>query len=132
MAKLDGYYTFTHPESGVSQTFGPNDDLPDWVDTSPDHVGTGESKAVDQDADDYEVAGPGLHEGEAERLEEEAKAEARRAADRDRKAKQRAGAKNQTAAQLKAAAEAEEKRKAEETAAAEKAQADAAAQGGGQ
>jgi uncharacterized protein (DUF1800 family) len=125
MAKLDGYYTFTHPETGISETFGPGDDLPDWVDTSPKHVGTGEPDEVDQDADDYEVAGPGMHDGEAARLEEEAKAEARRAADRERKAKQRA-AKTSTDAQVKAAAEAEQKRKDEEAAAAE-----AAAQGGG-
>lgn len=133
MAKLDGYYTFTHPETGISETFGPSDDLPDWADTSPKHIGTGDPEELDQDADGYTVAGPGMREGEAERLEEEAKAEARRAADRERKAKQRAAkgstdaqVKGSTDAQVKAAAEAEEKRKAEEQAAAD------AAAGGGQ
>ena len=110
--KLDGYYTFHNTETGESQTFGPDDELPDWVDTSPEHVRLqGDEEPSDEEA--LPVPGPGQRTGEG--MTDEEKEEARKRYDRERKARARAAAKAQadTDAQLKAAQEAEAKRAAE-------------------
>lgn len=114
--KLAGYVTFTNPEGGVSQTFGPDDKLPDWAAAQVTDAHTAEET---DDAADLPVAGPGQVAGEG--MSEEDKVAARRKADAERKAAQRKAAKEKAdadAAALKAAEEAETKRKAEEEAAA--------------
>lgn len=117
--KLAGYVTFTNPDGGISQTFGPDDELPSWADeqVTDAHTADPESDA------DLPVAGPGQVAGEG--LSDEDKAAAKRKAEAKRKADQRAATKQKAeaeAAAVKAAEEAEAKRTAE---------AEAAAQGGG-
>ena len=112
--KLNQYVTFQNREEGYSQTFGPDDELPGWVNldgVGPEFFEGGE---VGSDAD-LPVAGPGQVAGEG--LSEEEKAEARKKADRERKAKQRADAKTKAEADaeaVKAAEKAEADRKAAE------------------
>lgn len=127
MGKLKGYVTFTDPNSGESKTFGPNDELPEWADTSPDHIELDDGSSDDDpDQDDVLVAGPGQSAPPVETDAE--KAERRKKADRDRKAAQRAADKKTAddAAAVKAAEEAEATRAAEAEEAARK-----AAEGGG-
>jgi hypothetical protein len=123
--KLKVYATFNRPEGGGSETFGPGDELPEWVDTTdfPDEVLEGGDDA-DEAHDNEEVSGPG-QVGPPETEEE--RAERVREADRNRKASKRAADKKaaEDAAALKAAEEAEAKRVAEEEAARK------AAEGGG-
>lgn len=119
--KLNGYYTFTPDEGGMSQSFGPGDELPDWAakQVKDEHL---EGYSVGDDTDDFPVPGPGQTPGEG--MSEDEKAEARKAADRKRKADARAAAKKQAEddAALKAAQDAEAARRAE---------AEAQGQGGG-
>lgn len=108
--KLAGYVTFHNHESGDSQTFGPDDELPDWAaeQARPEHYENEPSDA------DLPVAGPGQTAGAG--MTDEEKAEARKKADRDRKAAARAAAKQQADndAAVKAAQEAEAQRQAEQ------------------
>lgn len=108
--KLAGYVTYTHPEGGFSQTFGPDDDLPDWA---AEQVKDEHTEDGTDDAADLPVAGPGQVAGEG--MTDAEKAEARKKADRDRKAAARAAAKKaaEDEAAVKAAQEAEAKRQAE-------------------
>lgn len=116
--KLNGYYTYTHPEGGVSQTFGPDDELPDWAaeQVQDEHTTDDSSDGVA----DLPVPGPGQVAGEG--LTDEQKAEARKAADRERKrrAREAAKAEQEQADQLAAAQEAERQRQAEAEAEAER------------
>jgi hypothetical protein len=114
--KLNTHVTFNHPDGGRSETFGPGDDLPDWVDVST----IDKSLLAGGEEADLEGVAPGPGQTLND-LSDEEKAEARREADRVRKANARASAKKQAddEAALKAAQEAEAKRAAE------------AAQGGG-
>lgn len=126
--KLNGYVTFTNPDVGSSQTFGPDDELPDWAAKQVTDAHTAEPT---DDATDLPVAGPGQVAGEG--MTEDEKAEARKAADRERKAAQRKAAKDRADAEAAAlkAAEAAEAQRAQEQAAADKAAADKAAAGQG-
>jgi hypothetical protein len=113
--KLTGYVTFTPEGGGISQTFGPDDELPDWAakQIKPEHTAE-----VSSDVDDLPVPGPGQVPGEG--MSDEEKDEARKKAERERKAAQRAAVKTKAendAAALKAAEDAEAARKAEEEAA---------------
>jgi hypothetical protein len=118
MAKtLTRYVTFNHPDGGMSATFGPGDELPDWASTDgfpPEYLEGGDT---DDEAHDAEVAaGPGQvgpPESDEDRKAREDK-EAKLKADRDRKAKKRADDKAAADAEaLKAAQDAEAKRAAE-------------------
>jgi hypothetical protein len=115
--KLSAYVTFNHPDGNRSETFGPGDTLPDWVDTSGLDASLLEGGGEDSDAD-LPVAGPGQVAGEG--LSEDEKAEARKKADRERKAAARAAEKKMAddAAAVKAAQDAEARRQAEADAAA--------------
>lgn len=128
--KLNGYYTYTPEEGGMSATFGPDDELPEWAAKQA----TEGKHFEDPEADDAAVlpaAGPGQVAGEG--MSDEEKDEARKKADRERKAAQRAAAKKATddQAALKAAQDAEAQRAAEAKAAQEKADAEAAKAGQG-
>lgn len=119
MPKLKGYTTFTHPETGVSETVSPDDKLPEWVSEKdlPKHLL--EDPKADETAD--VVAGPGLTAEEtAAAMSEDEKAEARKEADRVRKANARAAAKREKeqADAVEAAQKAELERQAAEDAAA--------------
>lgn len=107
--KLAGYVTYHNRESGESQTFGPDDELPDWAaeQVRPEHL-EGEPSVAD-----LLVAGPGQTAGVG--MTDEEKAEARKKADRERKAAARAAAKKaeEDAAAVQAAQEAEAQRQAE-------------------
>lgn len=107
--KLAGYVTFTHPDGGTSQTFGPDDKLPDWAaeQARDEHY---ESEPTDAD---LPVAGPGQVAGEG--MSDEDKEKARKAAEAERKRNARALAKQQAdnEAAVKAAQEAEAKRQEE-------------------
>lgn len=121
--KLTGYVTFTPEDGGMSQTFGPGDELPDWA---AKQVKTEHTAEETSDVADLPVPGPGQVAGEG--MTDDEKDEARKKAERERKAAQRAAAKTKAendAAAVKAAEDAEAARKAEEDAAAK------AAAGGG-
>jgi hypothetical protein len=109
--RLNGFYTYTPEGGGMSETFGPEDELPEWAAKQADakHF---EGETGD-DVTDLPVPGPGQVAGEG--MTEEEKAEARKKADRDRKAAQRAAAKkaSEDEAAVKAAQEAEAQRQAE-------------------
>lgn len=111
--RLSGYVTFTPKDGGTSETFGPDDELPDWAaeQVTDAHTQDGDDVA------DLPVPGPGQSAGEG--LTEEEKAEARKKADRERKAAARAAAKkaDEDKAALEAAQAAEAQRRAEEEAA---------------
>lgn len=114
--KLTGYVTFTQPDRGVSQTFGPDDELPDWA---AEQVTDDHTTPVADDAADLPVAGPGQVAGEG--MTDAQKDEARKKAERERKAAQRKAASEKKAADdaaVKAAADAEAAREAEAKAAA--------------
>jgi hypothetical protein len=102
--KLAGYYTYQNPDGSGSQTFGPDDDLPDWV---SEQVKDEHYAETEESVADLPVAGPGQTAGED--LTDEEKAEARKKNDRERKAAARAAAKKQSddEAAVKAAQEAE-------------------------
>lgn len=118
--KLAGYVTATHPETGDSRTYGPGEDLPDWLDADAPHLK--ELLEKDDMDEDELVSGPGVVGAPEETEEDRKKREAaRKKAYRDRKAKEKADADAVQAAQ-----EAEAKRAAEEEATRK-----AAEQGGG-
>jgi hypothetical protein len=130
--KLSGYYTYTPEGGGMSETFGPDDELPDWAAEQATEGKHFESP----DEDDVAVLpapGPGQVAGEG--MSDAEKAEARKKADRDRKARERAAAKKQAddQAAVQAAQDAEAQRAAEAEAEAERQrQADEAAAKTGQ
>src|SRR5688572_24979845 len=90
--KLSGYYTYTPEGGGMSETFGPDDELPDWA-AEQASAGKHFEAADEDDAAVLPVPGPGQVAGAG--MTEDEKAEARKKADRDRKARERAAAKKQ-------------------------------------
>lgn len=110
------YATLTHPETGVSQTFEPGDESPDWADVDKLNPAVFEDDEpdTDEDGNPENVAGPGVT-GAPDETEDEAKE--RKAAEAKRKRDQRAA---------KKAADEEAQRLADEREAAEKAAADEA------